>query len=50
METLTDRRNLNVLLTGSHFNIEYLKKPDPGRSLSYFTFDPEKEHMHPIFF
>jgi (E)-4-hydroxy-3-methylbut-2-enyl-diphosphate synthase len=34
---------LNVLLTGSHFNIEYLKKPDPSTTLVIFTFNPEKE-------
>lgn len=34
---------LNVLLTGSHFNIEYLKKPDPATTLVIFTFYPEKE-------
>ena len=34
---------LNVLLTGSHFNIEYLKKPDPATTLVIFTFNPEKE-------
>jgi (E)-4-hydroxy-3-methylbut-2-enyl-diphosphate synthase len=34
---------LNVLLTGSHFNIEYLKKPDPSTILIIFTFNPEKE-------
>jgi (E)-4-hydroxy-3-methylbut-2-enyl-diphosphate synthase len=34
---------LNVLLTGSHYNIEYLKKPDPSTTLVIFTFDPEKE-------
>jgi (E)-4-hydroxy-3-methylbut-2-enyl-diphosphate synthase len=34
---------LNVLLTGSHFNIEYLKKPDPLTTLVIFTFYPEKE-------
>jgi (E)-4-hydroxy-3-methylbut-2-enyl-diphosphate synthase len=34
---------LNILLTGSHFNIEYLKKPDPGKVLVIFTFDPAKE-------
>ena len=31
------------MLTGSHFNIEYLKKPDPITILVIFTFDPEKE-------
>ena len=35
--------NLNVLLTGSDFNIEYLKKSDPATTLVIFTFDPEKE-------
>ena len=34
---------LNVLLTGSHFNIEYLKKPEPSTTLVIFTFNPEKE-------
>jgi (E)-4-hydroxy-3-methylbut-2-enyl-diphosphate synthase len=34
---------LNVLLTGSHFNIEYLKDPAPDTSLVIFTFNPEKE-------
>jgi (E)-4-hydroxy-3-methylbut-2-enyl-diphosphate synthase len=34
---------LNVLLTGSHFDIEYLKKPDPSTTLVIFTFNPEKE-------
>ena len=34
---------LNVLLTGPHFNIEYLKKIDPSTTLIIFTFHPEKE-------
>src|SRR5664280_158352 len=34
---------LNVLLTGSHFNIEYLKDPAPDTTLVIFTFNPEKE-------
>ncbi|MGA2405721.1 MAG: (E)-4-hydroxy-3-methylbut-2-enyl-diphosphate synthase [Bacteroidales bacterium] len=34
---------LNVLLTGSHFNIEYLRSPDPDTTLVIFTFSPEKE-------
>ena len=41
---------LNVLLTGSHFNIEYLKKPDPARVLLIFTFNPEKEKYAPDHF
>ena len=46
-ETFHDSRykseKLNVLLTGSNFNIEYLKVPDPETTLLIFTFDPEKE-------
>ena len=34
---------LNILLTGSNFNIEYLKDPDPATSLIVFTFNPETE-------
>jgi (E)-4-hydroxy-3-methylbut-2-enyl-diphosphate synthase len=34
---------LNVLLTGSHFNIEFLKRTDPATILVIFTFNPEKE-------
>jgi (E)-4-hydroxy-3-methylbut-2-enyl-diphosphate synthase len=41
---------LNVMLTGSHFNIEYLKKPDPDKVLVIFTFDPEKEPRAPHLF
>jgi (E)-4-hydroxy-3-methylbut-2-enyl-diphosphate synthase len=41
---------LNVLLTGSHFNIEYLKKPDPANVLVIFTFNPEKEKYAPDHF
>jgi (E)-4-hydroxy-3-methylbut-2-enyl-diphosphate synthase len=32
---------LNVLLTGSNFNIEYLKYPEPETTLVMFTFNPE---------
>ncbi len=35
--------NLNVLLTGSHFDIRYLVKPDPLTTLVVFTFNPDKE-------
>jgi (E)-4-hydroxy-3-methylbut-2-enyl-diphosphate synthase len=38
---------LNALLTGSHFNIEYLKNPDPETTLVIFTFNPEKEKYAP---
>ncbi len=42
--------HLNMLLTGSHFNIKYLKKPDPLRTLVIFTFNPEKERYAPDIF
>lgn len=53
-ETFNDSMNrsdkLNILLTGSHFNIEYLKKPDPSTILLIFTFNPEKEKFAPDHF
>ena len=36
-------KKLNVLLTGSNFNIEYLKNPASDSTLVIFTFNPEKE-------
>ncbi len=41
---------LNVLLTGSNFNIEYLKNPDPDSTLVIFTFNPENEQYAADFF
>ncbi len=41
---------LNILLTGSHFNVEYLKKPDPSTTLIIFTYHPEKERYAPDLF
>ena len=41
---------LNVFLTGSHFNIEYLKNPDPDTTLVIFTFNPEKERYAADYF
>jgi (E)-4-hydroxy-3-methylbut-2-enyl-diphosphate synthase len=41
---------LNLLLTGSHFNIEYLKKPDPSVISVVFTFNPETERYAPDIF
>jgi (E)-4-hydroxy-3-methylbut-2-enyl-diphosphate synthase len=35
--------NLNILLTGSHFDIRYLMNPDPRTTLIVFTFNPERE-------
>jgi (E)-4-hydroxy-3-methylbut-2-enyl-diphosphate synthase len=34
---------LNVLLTGSHFDIRYLKISDPAKILLIFTYNPENE-------
>jgi len=36
---------LNVLLTGSNFNIGHLKGPAPETTLIIFTFSPEKERF-----
>jgi (E)-4-hydroxy-3-methylbut-2-enyl-diphosphate synthase len=36
-------KKLNVLLTGSNFNIEYLMNPDPDTTIILFTFNPETE-------
>jgi (E)-4-hydroxy-3-methylbut-2-enyl-diphosphate synthase len=41
---------LNILLTGSNYNIEYLKKPIPHTTLIIFTFNPEKERYAADFF
>jgi (E)-4-hydroxy-3-methylbut-2-enyl-diphosphate synthase len=41
---------LNILLTGSHFDIKYLIKPDPEKVIVIFTFDPEKEPYAPLLF
>jgi (E)-4-hydroxy-3-methylbut-2-enyl-diphosphate synthase len=39
--------NLNLLLTGSHFDIQYLRKPDPLTTLVVFTFNPDTEKYAP---
>jgi (E)-4-hydroxy-3-methylbut-2-enyl-diphosphate synthase len=41
---------LNVLLTGSHFNIEFLKGPDPANILIIFTFNADSERSAPDHF
>jgi (E)-4-hydroxy-3-methylbut-2-enyl-diphosphate synthase len=46
-ESTIRSEKLNILLTGSHFNIEYLKKPDPSTILLIFTYYPEKEKFAP---
>lgn len=38
---------LNVVLTGSHFNLEMIKMLDPSNCLLIFTFHPEKERYAP---
>lgn len=49
-ESNTRSDRLNVLLTGSHCNIQYLKKADPATILLIFTFNPEKERYAPDIF
>jgi (E)-4-hydroxy-3-methylbut-2-enyl-diphosphate synthase len=53
-ETFQDSKfrsgKLNLLLTGSNFNIDYLKTPDPETTLIIFTFNPEKERYAADFF
>lgn len=41
---------LNLLLTDSHFNIEYLKSPHPSTISVIYTFNPEKERYAPDIF
>jgi (E)-4-hydroxy-3-methylbut-2-enyl-diphosphate synthase len=41
---------LNVMLTGSNYNIDYFKNPDPETSLVIFTFNPEKEQYAADYF
>ncbi len=38
---------INFLLTGSHFDIKYLMKPDPEKVILIFTFNQEKEKYAP---
>jgi (E)-4-hydroxy-3-methylbut-2-enyl-diphosphate synthase len=49
-ESAYQSEKLNILLTGSHFNIKFLKDIDPEKVLVIFTFDPEKEPYAPHFF
>ncbi len=53
-ETLSENRKrseeLNLILTGPHFNIEYLRGPDPATTLLLFTFDPERDRYAPDVF
>jgi (E)-4-hydroxy-3-methylbut-2-enyl-diphosphate synthase len=46
-ENVMRSEKLNLLLTGSHFDIKYLKKPDPSVISVVFTFNPEKERYAP---
>jgi (E)-4-hydroxy-3-methylbut-2-enyl-diphosphate synthase len=49
-ESLYKSQKLNVLLTGSNFNIDYLKNPDAETTLIIFTFYPEKDKYAADFF
>ncbi len=46
-ENVVRSDKLNLLLTGSHFDIRYLKKPDPSVISVVFTFNPETERYAP---
>jgi len=46
-ENTVRSEKLNLLLTGSHFDIKYLKKPDPAVISVIFTFNPETERYAP---
>ena len=43
VENRVRHENLNLVLTGSHFNIEMMKRVDSKTSIIIFTFNPEKE-------
>lgn len=53
-ETFVENRirhqDLNVVLTGSHFNIEMMKRVDSKTALIIFTFNPGKERYAPDVF
>ena len=46
-ESTVRSQHLNVLLTGSHFDIKYLRISDPANILIIFTFNPDKERFAP---
>jgi (E)-4-hydroxy-3-methylbut-2-enyl-diphosphate synthase len=39
---------LNLILTGSHFDIKMIQRLDPATCLLNFTFNPEKERYAPV--
>ena len=45
MENPFRHESLNGVLTGSHFNIDLVKRLDAGSSLIIFTFNPDKERF-----
>ncbi len=47
VENSVRHEKLNVVLTGSHFNIEMIKRIDNKTSVLNFTFNPEKERYAP---
>jgi (E)-4-hydroxy-3-methylbut-2-enyl-diphosphate synthase len=53
-ETFVENRirheNLNLVITGSHFDIEMLKRVDNKISIIVFTFNPEKERYAADYF
>jgi (E)-4-hydroxy-3-methylbut-2-enyl-diphosphate synthase len=47
VENIIRHENLNLVLTGSHFNIEMVKRVDSKTSVIIFTYNPEKEKFTP---
>jgi (E)-4-hydroxy-3-methylbut-2-enyl-diphosphate synthase len=50
VENRIRHEKLNMVLTGSHFNIEMLKRIDSKTAIIIFTFNPEKERYAADFF
>jgi (E)-4-hydroxy-3-methylbut-2-enyl-diphosphate synthase len=46
-ESAFHSEKMNVVLTGSHFNVAYLKKLDREKCLLIFTFHPDRERYAP---
>jgi (E)-4-hydroxy-3-methylbut-2-enyl-diphosphate synthase len=46
-ESAIHSEKMNVILTGSHFNVAYLKKLDPKVCILFYTFYPDKERFAP---
>lgn len=47
-ENLVRSEKLNVILTGSHFDIKMIQRLNPSTCLLNFTFNPDKERYAPL--